>query len=258
MNLTKKKAVNKVEQHKMIAVYGNSGSYKTTTSLSLARAISEKDKTADIIIVGTDATKPLIPIAAPFESKFSGSVGKVLSVVDFGEDVIFKNVFMATDKIGIIAYNIRENSNTYALVSQNRIDDLYVQLHRIANYVIIDCTSDVSRDVLTAKAIINAEEKIELLTCDLNGLAFDGSQEPILQSEQYGLHNVVRFISLDNRFKQDKAAMTNALGRISGEIPYCSKAAEYFNQGTLLTKGVDDSAYNRTINSIAKLVMREE
>lgn len=247
-----------MEQHKMIAVYGNSGSYKTTTSICLARAIAAKDKSANIIIVGTDSTKPLLPVIAPFESKFTGSIGKTLSVVDFSEDAIFKNVYMATDRVGVLSYNIRENANTYALVSQNRIDDLYVQLRRLVNYIIVDCTADVSRDVLTAKAIINADQKIELLTCDLNGLVFDGSQEPILQSEQYSLRNCIRLLSLDSRFKQDEAAMTNALGRISGKIPYCSKAAEYLNQGVLLTKGVDDSAYNHTINSIAALMMKED
>lgn len=247
-----------MEQHKMIAVYGNSGSYKTATSISLARAIANKDKYANIIIVGADSTKPLLPIAAPFESRFTGSIGKTLSVIDFGEDVIYKNIFMATDRIGILSYNVRENANTYALVSQDRIDDLYVQLRRMANYVLIDCTSDVTRDKLTAKAIINADEKIELLTCDLNGLIFDGSQEPILQSEQYSLRNCIRLLSLDNRFKQDEAAMQNALGRISGKIPYSSKVAEYLNQGTLLTKGVDDMNYKRTINSIADLLMKED
>lgn len=247
-----------MEQHKMIAVYGNSGSYKTATSISLARAISTKDKSANIIIVGVDATKPLLPIIAPYESKFTGSIGKTLSVVDFGEDAIFKNIYMATDRVGVLSYNVRENANTYALVSQERIDDLYVQLRRLANYIIVDCTSDVARDVLTAKAIINADQKIELLTCDLNGLVFDGSQEPILQSEQYSLHNCIRFLALNNRFKQDEAAMTNALGRISGKIPFSTKVAEYINQGTLLTKGADDGSYNRTINSIANLLMKED
>lgn len=247
-----------MEQHKMIAVYGNQGSYKTTTTISLARTIAEKDKSANIIIVGLDATKPLMPIIAPFESKFTGSIGKVLSVVDFNESVIYKNIYMATDRIGVLSYNVRENANTYALVSQDRIDDLYVQLRRLANYILIDCTSDVSKDVMTAKAIINAEQKIELLTCDLNGLVFDGSQEPILQSEQYGLRNAIRLLSLDSRFKQDEAAMTNALGRISGKIPYSAKAAEYLNQGTLLAKGTDDSNYNRPIKSIAELITKEE
>ena len=57
--------------------------------------------------------------------------------------------------------------------------------------------------------------------------------------------------------KQDEAAMKNALGRISGTIPYCPKAAEYLNQGTLLTKAVDDRTYNTTIKSLAELVTKE-
>ena len=52
--------------------------------------------------------------------------------------------------------------------------------------------------------------------------------------------------------------MTNALGRISGKIPYSTKVAEYFNQGTLLTKPVDDHVYATTIKSLAEIVMKEE
>ena len=106
----------------IIAVYGSPGSYKTTTALSLARCIASKG--SNVVIVGTSTIKPLLPIAVPFESKFSGSLGKALSAVDFDRDVILKNIFMATDKIGILSYNIRENSNSYAVVSPDRMDDL--------------------------------------------------------------------------------------------------------------------------------------
>lgn len=243
--------------HKIIAVYGNSGSYKTTTAVSLARVMAAKDSKSNIIIVGADATKPLLPIIAPHESRFSGSIGKTLSVVDFDQDAVLKNLYMATDRIGVLSYNIRENSNSYAIASQNRIDDLYMQLRHLADYTIVDCTSDVSQNKLTAKAIINADHTIELLTCDINGLVFDGSQEPILQSEQYAFRDFIRLLALDERFKQDEAAMTNALGRISGRIPYCTKAAEYLNQGTLLTKGVDNHSYITPIKSVADLLMKE-
>ena len=110
----------------------------------------------------------------------------------------------------------------------------------------------------TIKALIKASHVIELLTCDTNGLVFDGSQESILQSEVYAYRDFVRLISIGNSFKQDEAAMTNALGRISGKIPYSTKVAEYFNQGTLLTKGTDDHAYNAVIKSLAEIVMKEE
>lgn len=243
--------------HNIIAIYGNSGSYKTTTALSLARYIASKG--SNVIIVGADMTKPLLPIAAPFESKFTGSLGKALSSVDFDRDTILKNVYMATDRIGILSYNIRENANTYAVVSQDRIDELYIQLRQQQNTdIIVDCTSDVTQSKLTAKAIIKANHVIELITCDTNGLVFDGSQESILQSEQYSYRNFIRLISLSNSFKQDEAAMTNALGRISGKIPYSTKVAEYFNQGTLLTKPVDDHVYATTIKSLAEIVMKEE
>ena len=243
--------------HKIIAVYGNSGSYKTTTALSLARYMASKG--TNIILVGADTTKPLLPIAAPLESKFAGSLGKALSSVDFDRDMILKNIYMATDHVGILSYNIRENANTYAVVSQDRIDDLYMQLRQQSDTdIIVDCTSDISQSKLTAKAIITADVVIELLTCDTNGLVFDGSQEPILQSEQYTYRKFVRMMSLSSVFKQDEAAMKNAMGRISGTIPYCPKAAEYLNQGTLLTKGVDDRTYNTTIKSLAEIIMKEE
>lgn len=110
----------------IIAVYGSPGSYKTTTALSLARCIASRG--SNVVIVGTSTIKPLLPIAVPFESKFGGSLGKALSAVDFDRDVILKNIFMATDKIGILSYNIRENSNSYAVVSPDRMDDLFIQL----------------------------------------------------------------------------------------------------------------------------------
>lgn len=125
--------------HKIIAVYGNSGSYKTTTALSLARYMATKG--TNIILVGADTTKPLLPIAAPLESKFAGSLGKALSSVDFDRDMILKNIYMATDHVGILSYNIRENANTYAVVSQERIDDLYMQLRQQSDTdIIVDCT----------------------------------------------------------------------------------------------------------------------
>lgn len=240
----------------IIAVYGSPGSYKTTTALSLARCIASRG--SNVVIVGTSTIKPLLPIAVPFESKFGGSLGKALSAVDFDRDVILKNIFMATDKIGILSYNIRENSNSYAVVSPDRMDDLFIQLRQqMGAQIIVDCTSDIVNSKLTAKALINATHVVELLTCDTNGLVFDGSQEPILQSEQYNYRDFIRLMSLNSTIKQDEAAMKNALGRISGTIPYCPKAAEYLNQGTLLTKAVDDRTYNTTIKSLAELVTKE-
>jgi cellulose biosynthesis protein BcsQ len=240
---------------KIFAVYGSSGSYKTTTSLALAHYISKSEPSANVIVVGTDNTKPLIPIVAPNEKKFTGSLGRCLSDVSFEQKNLRENLLRITDHIFVLGYNIRENFNTFPQPDNDRLIQIFSYLNPDAQYIIVDCMPYVIGDKVTSFAIRNADRTIELFTCDLNGLVFDGSQEPILQSEQYKYRTFIRAVSLDSRFKQDVTAMKNALGRISGEIPYSTKAAEYFNQATILQNGVDDLTYNRAIKSLAKLLM---
>ncbi len=243
---------------KIIAVYGNSGSYKTTFSLALAHFISKADPYADVIVVGADATKPLIPLVAPDNRKFKGSIGNVLSAVSFEEDDVHRNLMMVNNHVGVLGYNIRENANSFPIVSNDRIEDMYTMLRYNANYTIVDCTSDVIQHKLTSQAIIKADHTIELLTCDLNGVVFNSSQESVLQSEQYRYRNFIRLLSLDTRFKQDVAAVKAAVGTISGEIPYTTKAAEAFNQATLLSNGVSDRVYNQMLKSVYKIITKED
>lgn len=240
---------------KIFAIYGSSGAYKTTTSLALANYISKMQPQANIIVVGTDVTKPLIPIVAPNNKEFTGSLGRCLSDVSFEETDLRRNLLPITDHIFVLGYNIRENANSYPHPDDTRLAQVFSYLRNSADYVIVDCMSTVIGSKMTSWAIINATRTVELFTCDLNGLVFDGSQEPVLQSEQYQYKNFIRALALDSRFLQDEAAMRNALGYVAGVIPCCSKAAEAYNQSTLLRNGVSDSEYNRALKSLANLLM---
>lgn len=238
---------------KIIAIYGNGGSYKTTFALALARYIVGADPKADVVVVGADSTKPIIPLVAPQDKRFKGSIGNVLSAVSFEEDDLHKNLLMVDNRIGVLGYNIRENANTYPIVSNDRIEDMYTLLRYNANYTIVDCTSDIIHDKLTSQAIIKADHTIELLTCDINGVIFNGSQEAVLQSEQYRYRSFLRLLSLDNRFRQDEAAVKAAIGAISGTIPYSTNVAEAYNQAALLHDGVSDRVYKRLLQSVYEL-----
>lgn len=240
---------------KIFAIYGSSGAYKTTTSLALANYISKTQPQANIIVVGTDVTKPLIPIVAPNNKEFTGSLGRCLSDVSFEETDLRRNLLPITDHIFVLGYNIRENANSYPHPDDTRLAQVFSYLRNSADYIIVDCMSTVIGSKMTSWAIINATRTVELFTCDLNGLVFDGSQEPVLQSEQYQYKNFIRALALDSRFMQDEAAMRNALGYVAGVIPCCSKAAEAYNQSTLLLNGVSDSEYNRALKSLANLLM---
>ncbi len=77
---------------KIFAIYGSSGAYKTTTALALANHISKTQPKANIIVVGTDVTKPIIPIVAPNNKEFTGSLGRCLSDVSFEETDLRRNL----------------------------------------------------------------------------------------------------------------------------------------------------------------------
>ena len=242
------------QAHKIIAVYGNSGSYKTSTSVSLAKAIMKKDKNANVVVVGLDASEPLIPILFP-HNKDINSIGKLLSSEKLDQETILNSVII-NDKISILGYNSGENKNSYAFPTESRTDDFLMQMRHLYNYTIIDCTSDVVANKLTAKTLINADNVIYLLSCDVKGLTFFNSQEPILLSEQYGYRHYWRYLTINGRFIPDIETMQNAIPQIRGVIPYSEKLPVQWNNGEGL-KPLSDSGYNNVVDEIAAAIMEE-
>ncbi|MCL2076849.1 MAG: ParA family protein [Oscillospiraceae bacterium] len=240
--------------HKIIAVYGNSGSYKTVTSVMLAKAISDLDGSADIVIVGLDNTKPLLPVLFP-KTKTNCSLGKLLSVEYFDQDRIYEHIQM-NGKIGVVGYAAAENFNSHASPVNNRIDDFFMQLRHTVNYVIVDCTSDILANKLTAKAVINADEVVLLISCDINGLVWHGSQESILISEQYGFSCFKIYLTLKNTFVPDVDGMKNALRNIAGVIPYAKDIAKLWNGGNAF-QSPREKKYEKEIAALAKKILEE-
>ena len=246
------------DNHKIIAVFGNSGSFKTATSINLAKAISKKDSNAKIAVIGLDHTKPLIPLIFPDSaSNLNLSLGKLLSGEIIDPDAVFSqmNICDRFSNIGILGYNSGENIQSYAFPTSERVDDFLMQMRHLVNYTIIDCTSELSYR-LTAKSLINADNVLYLISCDINGLVFHQSQEPILLGEQYGYNNYLKCLTISGRFAQDENAMQNALVQVDGIIPYSENLAELWNQGKGLSV-ISDVNYNNVIEAIADEFINE-
>ena len=248
-----------MDTHKIIAVYGNGGSYKTSTAVSLAKLIAEIDNEADVMLVGLDSTKPLLPLIFPNKKGTAivkTSLGKLLANEHLDQETIVAQTAMA-GKIGVLAYNMCENVNSYAYPTDNRADDFFMQLRHLVNYTIVDCTASVSGDMLTAKALINADEVVQLVSCDLNGLVFVQSQETLLQGHQFSYANYRRVLTVTGRFAHDEDGMRNAVTKIIGTIPYSAKIAEAWNCGNAFeTDGEKD--YRATLTLIAETLVDYE
>jgi cellulose biosynthesis protein BcsQ len=237
--------------NKIIAVYGSSGSFKTATSVNLAKAIAKRGKNLKIAVVGVDNTKPIIPILFP-DSNHELSLGKLLSCEKIDEKAIYKQMNMH-DNIGYLGYNSGENLMSYAFPTGEKVDEFLMQMRHLFNYTIIDCTS-VNSYRLTTKSLIGADNVLYLISCDVNGLAFFQSQESILLAEQYGYNDYLRCVTINGKFSHDVDAMKNALVRVDGIIPYCDKIPQMWNEGKALG-AVPDGDYSRTLVAIADEVM---
>jgi cellulose biosynthesis protein BcsQ len=241
--------------HKIIAVYGNSGSYKTSTAVNLAKAISkETGSNTKIAVVSLDHTKPLIPLLFP-ETKADTSLGRLLSCECLDQNAILAEMNMQ-DNIGFLGYNSGENIRCYTYPTADRIDEFFTQMRHLVNYTIIDCGTDVFT-TFTSKALVAADEVLYMLTCDVNGLEFFHSQESILLSEHYGYNNYLRFLTITGRFVHDEEAMKNAVRDVETIIPFCEGIPRAWNEGKALSP-VTDAEYNDAVKGIAEYLTRKE
>ncbi|MCL1831746.1 MAG: AAA family ATPase [Oscillospiraceae bacterium] len=238
--------------HKIIAVYGNSGSFKTVTSVNLAKAIVKADSKAKVAVIGIDHTKPLIPLLSA-EASTEISLGRILSCEKINETAIYKQTHLHNG-IAYVGYNSDENLLTYAFPTGEKFDEFLMQMRHIFNYTIIDCSCDVSYR-MTSKSLIGADEVLYLISCDNDGLAFYKSQEPILISEQYGYNSYIRCLTVTGKFAHDVTTMENAISRVDAVIPYCEKVPQMWNEDRAL-EAVPKSDYSKMLDAIADDLMK--
>lgn len=235
-------------EHKIIALYGNS--YVTTTAINLAAEIAGNDTSKKIILVSLDNTKPIMPIIFPDSD--CPSIGVLMSSPeDLSDDLLLAHLKVNSDNLCVLGYAKEENINTFAKPLPERIDDMYMYLRNLADVTIIDCTSDVATSTYTAKALINADKVINLMSADLFGAAFYASQKPLLLGAQYGFYEkFIPCLTTGNAFINDTARFEQLIeGRICTVVPYSRKAAEVINTGAALTP-VNDRKYKNALKDI--------
>jgi len=205
--------------HKIIAIFGNHASGKTTLATQLALYLKKQNPDKNVLIIGLDNTTPSIPLLFPNDTTSSNiSLGKTLSKIVLDQSALLENIKLSSDKVAVLGYNMNENANTYAAPTQERYDDFYLQARHMVDICIIDCTSDIRYSTATARAIANADFTIELLTAGVNGIVWDASQTSLLLHQDYNFNNFLRYITIKDSFNYDIEALKNCHGKIFGVI----------------------------------------
>ena len=147
------------EKAKIIAVWGSPHSGKTTFATKLATAIYDNYQ-ATVIVLYTDLETPILPVIFPNEkAEDIGSVGIPLSKTEIDTDDVIKNLVTIKERqnFGFIGYREGDNKFTYPRFGKAKAEALYEALQSLADYIIVDCTSNLENNVLSAIGIEKAE-----------------------------------------------------------------------------------------------------
>lgn len=227
---------------KIIAVWGSPNSGKTTFATKLATAIYASFEST-VITLFTDLETPVLPVLFPFDkTEDLGSVGVPLSKTEVEQGDIINNLVTVKDmqNFGFLGYKTGENKYSYPKFGKAKAEDLLNELCRLADYVIVDCTSNLSDNVIAQTAIEKADQIIRLSSPDLKSMSFYLSQLAVYGDSKYRLDEHIHGINTPNvdvfmPIEEAKAQF----GEISFTVPFSSAVKEQMQQGKLHVRTFD-------------------
>jgi MinD superfamily P-loop ATPase len=126
-----------------------------------------------------------------------------------------------------------ENEYSYASYSKVQVQEFLAALRNIASYVIIDCGSYITNDILSAVSLMECDGILQLSNCDLKSVSYLSSQLKLLQNSKWNSKKQYKVVS-NIKSNHGMNHMAEALGSISFQIPFSKEIEEQYLAGNLL------------------------
>jgi MinD-like ATPase involved in chromosome partitioning or flagellar assembly len=236
----------------MLAVWGGPCSGKTTTAIKLATELASHKK--NVVILMCDFTAPAPQTLLPNITTTGKSLGELLSLPSISQEEILRRCIPLgkSPYVSLLGYQRGDNAFTYAKYSKERAIDLITLLRHVADYIIIDCESAFSFDVLSAVALETADAVLRLCVCDLKSLSYFTSALPLLSDSRYASARHIKALSMVKP-GQDNGEYQNIFGGISYSLPFVPELEEQFCAARLTDElcSKPAAAYSAAIRNIA-------
>lgn len=204
----------------VLAVWGSPSSGKTTVSIRLAEYLTRKRQ--DVLLIFADMTTPPIPcVIAPNDLEGERSLGSILAAAHVSSNLIKRNCnFHKKNRyLSIIGMMKGDNVFSYPPYDQIQATELIEQARIIAPHVIIDCTSTIASDILSAVALMEADTVLRLVNCDLKSISYLSSQLPLLKDQKWDAEKQVKVVS-NLRRQEASSHIEQVLGNVAFSIPH--------------------------------------
>lgn len=248
---------NAVPSGSVVAVWGSPSSGKTTVSVKLAHYLASRRR--NVVLLLCDMVSPPLPcLCNPADLVEEHSLGSVLGATHVTQALIKENcIFHKKYKyLTMLGMKKGENVFTYPPYTQVQAQELVRNLKTMADYVIIDCGSYIAYDVLSAVALIEADQVLRLVTCSLKSISYLSSQLPLLKDQKWDADKQVRIVS-DVKPNEASNYVEQVFGRISYTLPHSAEVETQVLEGRLFQDLTQKESrdFKQGLESIGKEVL---
>lgn len=240
----------------ILAVWGSPGCGKTVTAVKIAKHLAAQKKNTVLLLC--DMTAPMMPcICAPSELEVDKSLGSIFAAQHISVNLIKHNLttLKRLPHLTMLGLRKKENEYTYAPCTKQQAEELIRGLREIVPYVVIDCSSYIANDILSAVALMDADSVLQLASCDLKSVGYLSSQLPLLGELKWDKDKQYRVASNIKPF-QAADRIGQVLGSVVFRLPYSQELEEQYLAGELLAdlSMKDSRAFRKEINRICEEV----
>ena len=244
------------QDNQVLAVWGSPSSGKTIMSVKLARYIASQKK--NVILVLADMSAPPLPYVCPssdLESELS--LGNILGAAHVDGNLVKQNAILhkKNEYLTMFAMLKGENAFSYAPYTETQAREFIHALRQLADYIIIDCTSNITNDVLSAVSLIESDAVLRLVSCDLKSISYLNSQLPLLLDNKFNANKQYKAASNVTSFQADDE-IEQIVGGVNFKIPHSDEVYKQFLAGNLfggLTEK-DSKDFRKAVSKIANEV----
>ena len=218
----------------VLAVWGSPSSGKTVVSIKLAQYLIKKKR--DVVLIFADMTTPPVPCICP-SSELDGerSLGSILAATHVTENLVKKNCmfYKKNPHLSILGMLKGENVFSYPPYEQTQAEELLIQAKELAPFVIIDCSSMIASDILSAVALMEADRVLRLVNCDLKSVSYLSSQLPLLKDQKWDADKQLKVAS-NIKAQEASTHIGQVVGNVAFQIPHSKELEEQVLSGEML------------------------
>ena len=235
---------------------GSPSSGKTTVSVKLAKHLADKKRNVALLLC--DMTAPMLPcICPPSDLEWERSLGSILAATHVTDTLIKQNCIThkKISYLTLIGMLKGENVFTYPPYNAELATELLDHLRDVGPYVIIDCSSYIANDILSAVALMEADSVLRLVNCDLKSISYLSSQLPLLKDNKWDADKQYKVAS-NIKTNQASEHIEQVLGNVAFKIPHSDELENQALAGDLFRDLAlkDSRGFRKEIEKISKEV----